>query len=38
MNPGILSNGEWYVVNSKVKVEINDVAIIKSLWLLEKIF
>ena len=31
------SNGEWYIINSKVKVEISDVAISKSLWLLEKI-
>ena len=32
------SNGQWYIINSKVKVEINDVAISKSLLLLEKIF
>ena len=29
---------EWYIMNSYVKFEINDVAISKSLWLLEKIF
>ena len=29
------SNGEWHVINNKVKVEIEDVAISKSLWLLE---
>ena len=27
------SNGEWYIIKSKVKVEINDVATSKSLWL-----
>ena len=32
------SNREWYIINSKVKVEINNVAISKCLWLLEKIF
>ena len=26
---------EWYIINSRVKVEINDVAISISLWLLE---
>ena len=32
------SNHEWCIMNSKVKVEINGVAISKRLWLLEKIF
>ena len=27
-----------YIINSKVRVEINNVAISKCLWLLEKIF
>ena len=31
------SNGEWYIMNSKVRVEINDAAISKNLQLLEKI-
>ena len=26
------SNGEWYIIKSTVKVEINDVTISKSLW------
>ena len=30
-------NGKWCITNSKVKVEINDGAISKSFWLLEKI-
>ena len=32
------SSGEWYIINSKPKIEINDIAISESLWLLEKIF
>ena len=31
-------NGEWYIINSKMKVESNDLAINEMLWLLEKIF
>ena len=38
------SNGEWYIINSKAKVKINDVVIsesknvreLESLWLSEK--
>ena len=32
------SKGEWYIVNSKIKVKTNDVAINNNLWLLEKTF
>ena len=32
------SKGEWYIVNSKIKVKTNDVAINNNFWLLEKTF
>ena len=32
------SESAWYILNDKVKGKMNDVAISKSLWLLEMIF
>ena len=32
------SNREWYILNNKLKVEINDAAFSKRLWSLVKIF
>ena len=32
------SNGEYSIINNKVKVKINNVTISKYLWLLEKLF
>ena len=32
------SSGKWDIINIKVKVEINNVAFSKVLWLLEKMF
>ena len=31
-------NSEWYIIENKIKVETNNVAISKDVWLLDKIF
>ena len=36
--PPLNLNREWYIINSRAKVEINDVAVSINLWLLEKYF